>query len=357
MDEISLENTYVLDPFPSTPSSSTDATSFQSDQTTGSSSSKRKRNGTEDSSLSSGSSFKKPKRAAPPEGVLQAASYALEILSNTNGSRVHCLGMVLWRAQLSLWYYDASGVVTTSDELSVIQDFEKFAAIIVCLACCSPEQLGATPKICPPSGTPYPDHFPSKSMSGYTVDLSVICDDENAEATSTPASASTSASTSATTSSTGKPLFRVTLGSSIFAQYTLVGRHTIVYNAAVENVPACAPGTALVVKVSQQVHTRLKEYDLVNSARRAGVKNLPELHLAGDLWSPDEGLRGLFYEEDQANYEKHVLHALVYTKYEPLGALFSRSSRYLGEMVYQMLECESSPLPCKLLHMLMFHSS
>ncbi|EKM49064.1 uncharacterized protein PHACADRAFT_107624, partial [Phanerochaete carnosa HHB-10118-sp] len=250
----------------------------------------------------------------------QAASYVIKILSNTNSSCAHCLGIVLWHEQLSLWLYDAAGVVATSDQLSVIQDFEKFAAILICLACCSAERLGAMPKICLPNDTPYPDHFPPKSMDGHTINMfPANCDSENAEIT------------------------------PIFAKYALVGRHTTVYNATAENLLTCAPGTPLVVKFSQQVHTCLKEQDLLNAARAARVRNLPSLRLARDLWSLSEGFCGLFCEEEPVNYERRVLRAPVFTKYEPLEVLFSRSSRYLGEMVYQMLNCDLHDLRYRVL--------
>ncbi|EKM51936.1 uncharacterized protein PHACADRAFT_212551 [Phanerochaete carnosa HHB-10118-sp] len=125
-----------------------------------------------------------------------------------------------------------------------------------------------------------------------------------------------------------------------FLQYALVGRHTMVYNATVESPPMKAHNTPLVIKISQQVHTRPKEQNLLRIAQKVGVKGLPELCYFGDLWSLDDGFRRLFFEEEQMNYEKRILRALIYTKYKHLGTLFSKSSEYLGEMIYQMLECK-----------------
>ncbi|EKM50308.1 uncharacterized protein PHACADRAFT_201147 [Phanerochaete carnosa HHB-10118-sp] len=180
------------------------------------------------------------------------------------------------------------------------------------------------PKICPPNDTPYPDHFPPESMDGHTINMfPANCDSENAEITSVPpsASASVSISTSSATLSMEKPPIRVILGSPIFAKYALVGRHTTVYNATAENLPTCAPGTPLVVKFSQQVHTRLKEQDLLNATRAARVKNLSSLRLARDLWSLSEGFRGLFCEEEPVNYERRVLRAPIFTNFNNIMVL------------------------------------
>lgn len=323
------------DPNAVCPSSEPSSRAASPQSTSLSSGSKRKQHdGKPSESSGSGSSAKRRRIAAPAGGVTQAAGYALEILSNTNGSRVHCLGFVLWRQQLSLWFYDASGIVTTSNSVRIIDDFETFAAIVVCVTRCTPEQFGATPKIYPHPNMPYPEHFPPRSMEGYTIgftDVGVTI------AVATPATIpDTNISTSSPTS---KAPIQVTLGAPIFAQYALVGRHTVVYNATAENLPGRAPGTLLVVKISQQVKTRLREQDLLAIAREAGVNNLPDLHLAQDLWSLDDSSRGWSGSQERMNYESRVLRALVYTKYEPLGALFSTSSEFLGEMVYQMLDC------------------
>ncbi|GJE88178.1 fungal protein kinase-like protein [Phanerochaete sordida] len=312
----------------------------------GRSSGKRKRvAGGSQASAVSGSSAKRARQVTAPKNArVQAAGYALEILSNTDGSRSHCIGLILFRQDLSIWYYDASGIVTTAETIPIIDQFETFAAIIISLARCTPKQLGATPKIDPPAVKTPTDHFPPETMEGYTISLTPVpIDGGRPETQAAPSSASQAESVpTKLVSSVPREASRVTvtLGRPIFSQYALVGRHTIVYRATSNgSIATCPPGTALVVKISQQVSTRPRESDLLNEARNAGVKNLPELHLAEDLWNLDDGLRGSLSEAEQKNYEARTLRALVYTEYQALDSLFSTSAKYLGEMVYQMLDC------------------
>ena len=245
----------------------------------------------------------------------QAASYALEVLSGTFGTRLHSLGIIFRGDKMSLWYYDASGVVRTASTLSLIDDFEVVAAIIIAIGCCDGSRFGFLPSILELSASEsYPKDLPPRSLEGYSVDLSP---------------------------QDGSPAVAVTLNKPIFTQYSLVGRRTFVYDATT-NVASLADKEA-VVKFSLQVKTRKPENELLEIARRAGVRHLPELHLTGDLFTPSDGIRYILEEQLEAfheGYEDRVLRALVFTRYKPLRALFSKTSEHLKTMVKQMLECE-----------------
>ena len=77
--------------------------------------------------------------------------------------------------KVTFWFLDASGATrtTSSQTLSIINDFEKVAAIFIALSFCSPEQLGAFPAsvILPPANSPYPASFPPMTLKGYAIDL------------------------------------------------------------------------------------------------------------------------------------------------------------------------------------------
>ncbi|KAI0085818.1 hypothetical protein BDY19DRAFT_996482, partial [Irpex rosettiformis] len=97
----------------------------------------------------------------------QIGGYALEMLSSTKGTRVHSIIVGLRDDLLSLWYFDASGVVRTcssesKEKLSIVYDFERVAAIFVALSYCNLEQCGAAPPdiIEPPASSPFPKSFP-----------------------------------------------------------------------------------------------------------------------------------------------------------------------------------------------------
>ncbi|KAI0090123.1 hypothetical protein BDY19DRAFT_992356, partial [Irpex rosettiformis] len=88
-------------------------------------------------SKQSGSSSQ-PKESNIAASVLsmeeQIGGYALEMLSSTKGTRLHSIIVGLRDDLVSLWYFDASGVVRTcspesKEKLSLVYDFERVAAI------------------------------------------------------------------------------------------------------------------------------------------------------------------------------------------------------------------------------------
>lgn len=246
-----------------------------------------------------------------PEVTVQAASYALEVLSCTNGTRIYSLGMMFKDDKFTLWYYDASGLVKTTDNLSIITGFEDFAAVFVALASCDASRWGALPVLCPPEEKPYPQHFPPANLSGYTVDIRHPGDSERK--------------------------VKITLGDCVFCQYALVGRRTFVYEATSPH--DSLKNEVFIVKFSQQIKTRRSEQDLLKIAVAAGVKNLPTLYFADDLWSLSDGPRSIFHPDLQP-YDDRVLRVIVCQKYVPLHVVLLEHPEYLETMVTQLLQCK-----------------
>ncbi|PSS38067.1 hypothetical protein PHLCEN_2v98 [Hermanssonia centrifuga] len=241
---------------------------------------------------------------------LQAGGYALELASCTYGTRVFSLGSIVRDDKMSLWYYDASGYVRTEESVSVMKDFEKFAAIMVAFACGEPKHWGALPDIIsPPSSTPYPASFPPPSLKGHSLEM--------------------------VPPDTKEPV-KVTLGKPVFTQYGLVGRRTFLYRIKTNTVVAQTP---LVIKFSYQVVSRKREQDLVEVARKAGVKHIPKVHMWRDLWKLSDGARAIFHGDKKGVYEDKMLRALVYTRYIPLKALFKTAWHLIPHMADQILDC------------------
>ncbi len=98
-------------------------------------------------------------------------------------------------------------------------------------------------------------------------------------------------------------------------QYGIVGRRTFLYRIKTNTVVVQTP---LVVKFSYQVITLQREQDLVEVARKAGVKHIPKVHMWSDLWKLSEGARAIFHDDNKNAYEDKMLRALVYTRYIPV---------------------------------------
>ncbi|THG97230.1 hypothetical protein EW026_g4733 [Hermanssonia centrifuga] len=227
------------------------------------------------------------------DATVQAGGYALEVASCTYGTRLFCLGTVMEDDKLSLWYYDAVGIVRTQETISIIHDFETFAAVQVGFACCEPSQWGALPPIIkPPPSAAYPESFPPQSLRGY--------------------------------------MFGASIRSTAWW-----AAEPFLYAIKTKSKTLRKP---LIAKFSYQVTTRMPEQEFVEIAREAGAGHLPEVHMWEDLWKMSDGVRAAFHEKSD-EYEDRVLRALVYTQYFPLKELFSKSCDLIPEMVDQMLDC------------------
>ncbi|PSR88530.1 hypothetical protein PHLCEN_2v5135, partial [Hermanssonia centrifuga] len=208
-----------------------------------------------DTTLHGTRSKKSPSSKASVDGRVQAGGYALEVMSCSYGTRLFCLGNITKDDKMSMWYYDASGYIRTRETLSIFEDFEKVAAVLVAFASCTPSQFGAMPSIIkPPSSAPYPRSFPPASLQSHTLTMNHPETSEN---------------------------IHVTLEDPIFAQYVLVGRRTFLYG--IRTSPPIQR-KKLIIKFSYQICGRHPEQELVKKAHLAGVEHLPEIHLWEDLW-------------------------------------------------------------------------
>ncbi|KAJ3541013.1 hypothetical protein NM688_g6144 [Phlebia brevispora] len=245
--------------------------------------------------------------------AVQTASYALELLSCTYGTRQFSLGIILKDDTISLWYYDASGIVYSTDQVSMIKNFEIFAAIIVGFACCTCDKFGIFPTSVLQPHIPYTHQFPPRNLEEGTI---VIPHPRT------------------------KEQINITMDQCLFTQYILIGRRTFLYT--VDTDPMISKNK-LIMKVSYQVSTRRKEYELVGIAKKAKVRHLPQIHLWGDLWQLSDGVRDIFLQKNnrRVKYEDRVLRAIVYTRYSSIRPLFSENILLIPVMVDQMIDCLS----------------
>ncbi len=247
---------------------------------------------------------------------LQAGAYALETVACTYGTRLFTTGIVMQDDKTSLWYYDACSIIRTDESLSLFYNFEEFDAVLVAFACCEPSQWGCLPPsiIKPPLSAPYPENFPPRNLKDYTLDM-VLPEDGSKVC--------------------------VTLQDPIFTQYSLVGRRTFLYTIKTNSSKFNKP---MVAKFSYQVATRQREQHFIEVASKAGVGQLPEVHMWADLWKMSEGVRAIFFDRcgPDPEYEDRVFRGIVYTQYFPLKDLFSKSCELIPTMVYQMLDCEQN---------------
>ncbi|PSS34143.1 hypothetical protein PHLCEN_2v1811 [Hermanssonia centrifuga] len=247
------------------------------------------------------------------DAKLQAGGYALETVSCSYGTRLFTTGIVIEDDKMSLWYYDAAGIIRTKATISLLRNFEEFAAILVGFACCTPSQWGSLPPniIKPPQLGSYPESFPPRNLSGYTFPITLPKSKEEVLAT---------------------------LQKPVFTQYSLVGRRTFLYVIKTNSRKLKKP---MVAKFSYQVTSRMREQDIIKVARDAGVGHLPEVHMWADHWKMSEGVRAIFHARSgvDKDFEDRVFRCIVYTQYFPLRDLFSKSCELIPTMVYQMLDC------------------
>jgi hypothetical protein len=254
------------------------------------------------------------KSASPLDAMTQLGSYALEMLGSTGGTRLHTLGVLLRDDLVSLWYFDASGVVRTSkdkgketERLSLIDHFERVAAIFIALAYCNEEQFGAIPETIltrPPNYM-----FPASNLTGHTVRFPSL--EENSD---------------------NHP-YVVTLGDHIYTQYALVGRRTTVYHGTANQ------GThkKVVVKMSQQYSTRASEAELIKIAQEKGADHIPDVLQCGDLWrmSNSDSIRQAF----GTSYDDRIYRCIVMPYYTPLAQKLAQDPDSLKTMARQLIFC------------------
>ncbi|KAL4243913.1 hypothetical protein ABKN59_011148 [Abortiporus biennis] len=260
-----------------------------------------------------------PSSQNPIRAEEQAASYALELLAGTNGTRSHCIGLVVDGEEVQFWYYDASGIIR-SHVFDWFQNIEQFAAIVLVLGWLDLATwgVGTIPTLIAPV-RPSPSFIP-RSLEGYKLTMRHAKYED----------------------------VEVTLGKPIFSQYSLVGRRTLVYN--ITTAPKISDDD-LVIKMSWQVCTRLSEAHILNYAVGKGVEHLPELHMWTDsnsehCVSDPQGIRSkLFPENKRLNdegeeeeiYEDRSLRFMVFTKYEAITLIISPSN--MDYVFKQLIAC------------------
>ena len=275
------------------------------------------------------------------EGVRQSdsekmASYALELLSCTSGTRTHCLQLYVDGHRLKLWYYDAGGIIH-SEWMYWMHDLPKFAAIIIAFAQLNMGAWGIgdvpnlkPPPTPPPSDPPSPTNPLPKSLFGYTLVMSREAED-------------------------GSPQqVKVTLQNEVFTPYTLVGRRTIVYDITTEPKISEKP---LVLKMSMQASSRIPENEFLEDAKEKGVDHLPEVHMWSTKkseWRLSQGVWGKLFplqdatkEPEDANqepedasktYEDRCQRLIVFTKYKPVEPILCAAN--LHNIMMQLIDCK-----------------
>ena len=245
------------------------------------------------------------------QAALQAASYALEMMACTYGTRLYALCLILQDDVITLWFYDACGVIYTVQYVSILRNFETFAAIIISLAALSHEQFGMLPASIMIPHKPYYRKFPPERLDETTLYIPDPLTSERVE---------------------------VTLDQSIYAQYVMVGRRTFLYSVAKNSRTA----QDLIMKFSYQVTTRAKEEDIVAAAKRKKIAHLPDVCMSADLWHMSDGVRSAFCDAEgmKIEFEDRSLRAVSYPKYRPLKDLFVDRCDLIPVMVDQMLDCE-----------------
>ena len=255
------------------------------------------------------------------DAAAQSAGYALELLSNTRGTRLFVTSALLVDDKISFWRYDPTGIVHTPYDHSILFNFDTVAVIILLLARSTPETLGALPVITgihPPQSAVYP----LTSLAGSALWLP------------RPDPSGTHSENAV----------EVTLTEHISSQYALCGRHTVVYRAEAKSLKT---DRNLIIKLSFQPNRRMPEQDLVQRGLDRHVDHLPEIHLAGTLWTlVDIRTRAeAFFQPPRLPSpapvrEDRELRAVVYTEYYPLKPLFTKYPTLIPEMAKQILSCE-----------------
>lgn len=273
---------------------------------------KRRRDETEEQSTPVLS--KKPKDG--PEGtpsgsevVAPNATCPLELLSYASEAHLYSIGLIFRDDKLTLWYQDASGLVKTTGVVSIITDFEEFTIALIALAYCDASRWGVSPVFRLPEKTSYSQVLRPLNSARYIVNLRYPGDENKV---------------------------KIILHKRVCSRDYLVGRRTFVYEATSRH--NILKDEVFVVKFSQQVKTRRSEQDLLKTAVAAGVKNVPKLYFADDIWSLSDGPRNIFHP-DHVPYDDRVFRAIAFQKYVPLQVVLREHPEYLEIMITQLLRC------------------
>ena len=228
-------------------------------------------------------------------------------------TRLFCLNGIFDNDRLYLQYSDICGTIRTRESISLLDDFEMVAAILIGIACCTPEQLGALPaQFVPPQSAEMSQQWPLKDLIGYNLMIPVLHGEP--EAVTFEKLLSTD---------------DLELGSRS-SKYAILPRTDI-------------SGDDLMVKISYELDSRPKEGDLIAMGREAGIDYLPTIASTYDIWRTSDGLRHAFETLAEVKYERRILRATIYRRYLPLySLLLTRSPGIVASLVDQILDCKST---------------
>ncbi|TFY74109.1 hypothetical protein EWM64_g9903 [Hericium alpestre] len=233
-----------------------------------------------------------------PNPEEQTASYGLEMLGSMQGTRQHALSILVQDDFIQLWYFDACGILRTPKEISILDNFSTFAAVIVAFCSLTPQQWGETQVVKDYERALGPDapaveEFPRRSLTGGLITF---------------------------------PDHRVyKLKECLASQYTLVGRRTTVYSAMFHHREHGEDpddkelaSKEVVVKLSYQVCKRTPEWDFIDAASKAGIDCIPTIFSRGDFEKLSDGVprKGLSPQQQGRMHEDRVLRGLVSPRYQ-----------------------------------------
>ena len=234
---------------------------------------------------------------------MQLAGYALEALGSTSGTRHHAFGILMHGPLMELWYYDAVGMISTQEMISMQDEFGLFAAVIVAFYYCSEQQWGRLDIVKHSPTLSAPSTFPLRTLEGGMIDIKDG---------------------------------QIVLGEKIHCQHTLVGRRTAVYGVTIAQ--AGNPDRPGVVKISYQVTTRTPEWEFIREAQDRKVEHLPEVIACRDFSKFSDGVWGKLFSKDGDKYEDRVLRMIVFPRYTPIYQAIN-ADNYIS-VLRQLVDCE-----------------
>jgi len=233
----------------------------------------------------------------------QLAGYALEILGSTSGTRHHAFGILMRGLSMELWYYDAAGIISTENTISMEQEFGLFAAVIIGFYHCSTQRWGHLDIITHSLTQGTPSTFPLRTLEGGTIDIKGA---------------------------------QIVFKHRICCQCALVGHRTAVYGATV--MQAGKPDLLGVIKMSYQVVTWTPEWEFIQKGQDHKVEHLPEVIACQDFTKFSGGVWGALFPGNGNMYEDRVLRMIVFPQYTPIYDIIDVNN--FASILHQLVDCE-----------------
>jgi len=190
-----------------------------------------------------------------PHEVL--AGYALEILS-ASGLRQHTITVLVDNKLVSLWYFDRSGVISSTEmDLETAVGRDMLYTVLGVFSLANRDDMGYVRRIFPGTEWPFPENVGGLHLR---------------DRKGTPKSWELANLTKLNTGSRG-----------------LIGRGTTVYSFGDDEKDFDAP---FALKLSWQPISRLPEAKFFEAAENAGVEGIPRFLAGDELANLSEGIRG-----------------------------------------------------------------